>query len=202
MEFNHALGQINARECCSPHAVNTQFLLILPCSILFRCDSSSKPERISSNCSRGLLQIGLGSSRPSDRLKGFGASCDWLVLAGSKENWAVGLTPVDEINPWGNGGRWIEEYDEVAAKEALDRLQAHWQRFKKSGGPEESPQILDSDPESDVYEDTAAGANNVCNHTACSCQIFCIIEHLKLAKQKYQGKSKQFRVKAIDRAVR
>lgn len=105
-------------------------------------------------------------------------------------------------NQWGNGGRWTEDYDEAAAKETLDRLQNHWQRFKKSMGVQAFLR-LDCGSESDVDNDAAEEvANGACTHVACSRQSFCILEHLTLAKQKYQGKSNQFRIKAIDRAVR
>ncbi|GMH43411.1 hypothetical protein BSKO_11333 [Bryopsis sp. KO-2023] len=126
---------------------------------------------------------------------------------------------------WGLCGNWIEPYEEASAKETLDKLLIHWQHMKRFKATEilktSQAHILDSQAAADSEGSEGVGwgedgqqgeeggtcgesmsVNTVCGHVACSRLTICILEHLDVVKKLYQGKKDQFRIKAIDRAVR
>lgn len=106
---------------------------------------------------------------------------------------------------WGMMGHWLEMYDEVSAKTTINKLSKHWQHApnssaKKRRASSQSLEIVSASESEDG--ETNDLQNQVCTHVACSQISGCIIDHMEVVKHHYQGKTDQFKIKAIDRAIR
>ena len=107
---------------------------------------------------------------------------------------------------WGEGGQWVEPFDEESAKHTVKALMAHWHRASPPSLSKRSRAVFEGslavEGSSDEDEVEVPSINAVCGHTACSALSICIIDQLETVKQHYQGRVDQYRIKAINRAVR
>lgn len=100
---------------------------------------------------------------------------------------------------------WVEKYDEVSAKATINKLLKHWQHTPKltskdKRAPSQSPDIVFASESEDG--ETSDPKSQVCSHMACSQASSCVIDQLEVVKSHYQGIKDQFKIKAIDRAIR
>ncbi|KAK9820567.1 hypothetical protein WJX72_011724 [[Myrmecia] bisecta] len=112
---------------------------------------------------------------------------------------------------WGFNGRWEEPWNEADAKETLRKLERFWYRqgtAKEAAegdvdtdGPD-AAQDLELQASERLHGSASQGpVNTVCTHVACSQQKICLIAELDVIKKNYRGPDKQFKQKAIDRAI-
>ncbi|KAL3133282.1 hypothetical protein ABBQ38_007162 [Trebouxia sp. C0009 RCD-2024] len=111
--------------------------------------------------------------------------------------------------PWGTGGVWEEPWDQQSALDTIRKLERRWYQLDRNNtAPDQSVEAAEqhedgsSDEEGPPRKQLKPSVNKVCQHVACSAQPVCLVEQLQTVRSNYRGRVDQFRIKAVERAIR
>ncbi|KAL3149104.1 hypothetical protein ABBQ32_001946 [Trebouxia sp. C0010 RCD-2024] len=111
--------------------------------------------------------------------------------------------------PWGTGGEWEEPWDQQSALDTIRKLERRWYQLDRNNtAPDQSVEAAEqhlgasSDEEGPPRKRLKPSVNKVCQHAACSAQPVCLVEQLQTVRSNYRGRVDQFRIKAVERAIR